>query len=72
MPSGPLLRAGKRRPPPAQPDPEEDDLEGDKVTVTVERIDGGKLRCSGATWAAGEVISGPSRRSGLAPPISVR
>jgi hypothetical protein len=24
---------------------------GDKLTVTVERIDGGKLRCTGATWS---------------------
>ena len=30
--------------------------EGDKLTVTVERIDGGKLRCTGATWTDAVVI----------------
>jgi hypothetical protein len=29
---------------------------GDKLTVTVERIDGGKLRCTGATWTDAVVI----------------
>ena len=29
---------------------------GDKVTVTVERIDGGKLRCTGATSSDAVVI----------------
>jgi hypothetical protein len=29
---------------------------GDKLTVTVERIDGGKLRCTGATWSDAVVI----------------
>ena len=28
----------------------------DKLTVTVERIDGGKLRCTGATWLDAVVI----------------
>jgi hypothetical protein len=27
-----------------------------KLTVTVERIDGGKLRCTGATWTDAVVI----------------
>jgi hypothetical protein len=31
------------------------------VTVTVARIDGGKLRCTGATWADAVVIY-PERR----------
>jgi hypothetical protein len=37
---------------------------GDKVTVTVERIDGGKLRCTGATWSDAVVIypGGPVRK----------
>jgi hypothetical protein len=29
---------------------------GDKLTVTLERIDGGKLRCAGATWSAAVVV----------------
>jgi hypothetical protein len=29
---------------------------GDKLTVTVERVDGGKLRCTGATWSDAVVI----------------
>ena len=29
---------------------------GDKLTVTVERVDGGKLRCTGATWTDAVVI----------------
>jgi hypothetical protein len=29
---------------------------GDKLTVTVERSDGGKLRCTGATWTDAVVI----------------
>jgi hypothetical protein len=29
---------------------------GDKLTVTVERIDGGKLRCTGPTWSDAVVI----------------
>ena len=29
---------------------------GDKLTVTVERIDGGKLRCTGASWGDALVI----------------
>jgi hypothetical protein len=29
---------------------------GDKLTVTVERIDGGKLCCTGATWTDAVVI----------------
>jgi hypothetical protein len=29
---------------------------GDKLTVTAERLDGGKLRCTGATWADAVVI----------------
>ena len=29
---------------------------GDKLTVTVERIDEGKLRCTGATWTDAVVI----------------
>jgi hypothetical protein len=29
---------------------------GDKLTVTVELIDGGKLRCTGATWSDPVVI----------------
>jgi hypothetical protein len=57
---------------------------GDKLTITVERADGGKLRCTGATWddavrgpsRRGGVgtpsISGPSDRGGRHPPISVR
>jgi hypothetical protein len=28
----------------------------DKSTVTVERIDGGKFRCTGATWSDAVVI----------------
>jgi hypothetical protein len=29
---------------------------GDKLTVTVERVDGRKLRCTGATWTDAVVI----------------
>jgi hypothetical protein len=29
---------------------------GDKLTITAERIDGGKLRCTGATWSDAVVI----------------
>jgi hypothetical protein len=29
---------------------------GDKLIVTVERIDGGKLRCTGATWSDAVVV----------------
>ena len=29
---------------------------GDKLTVTLERIDGGKLRCTGATWSDAVVV----------------
>ena len=32
------------------PRSDEDDFEADKLTLTVERIDGGNLRCTGATW----------------------
>jgi hypothetical protein len=38
------------------PRSDEDDFEADKLTLTVERIDGGKLRCTGATWSDTVVI----------------
>jgi hypothetical protein len=31
---------------------------GDKLTITVERTDGGKLRCTGATWSDAVVYPG--------------
>jgi hypothetical protein len=38
------------------PRSDEDDFEADKLTITVERIDGGNLRCTGATWFDAVVI----------------
>jgi hypothetical protein len=40
----------------AHREPSSDLAKGDKLTVTVERIDGGKLRCTGATWNDAVVI----------------
>jgi hypothetical protein len=37
-------------------DPLQTLAKGDKLTVTVERIDGGNLRCTGATWDDAVVI----------------
>jgi hypothetical protein len=37
-------------------DPLQTLAKGDKLTVTVERIDGRKLRCTGATWSDAVVI----------------
>jgi hypothetical protein len=38
------------------PRSDEDDFEADKLTLTVDRIDGGNLRCTGATWSDAVVI----------------
>ena len=44
---------------------------GDKLTVTVERADGGKLRCTGASWDE-MPFGGPPDEGDRQPPISVR
>jgi hypothetical protein len=42
--------------PPNQPVGVQTLAKGDKLTITAERIDGDKLRCTGATWSYAVVI----------------